>query len=219
MKILSVVFSLIVVMSLSACGADVNLPEEASEPTEVARYEARVDYKAAYEEAKAMGDYVGMNKSQQMLGNSNFDYTHGGVVSTYRYSYENEGKEVKGLVYILKLPASLTRSELEAIADKQTVGENEYVVLDLRHLTDACMQVRNSYRAESPKEMKCVIDILLKYEEKTPTSWERTKLSLESEWYVHNLSYAAGYKVERAKHVDFNNADEVTYAVKTEEEK
>ncbi len=156
--------------------------------------------------AKEKGDFVGMNKA--MAENADFDFTHGGIMESYDYSYPKNGAEAAGKVYILKLPLSLPVEEREKIADSQTVEDREYIVLDMRGLPDPDMEIRDSYRCMSVTERGCVIDILLEYEKKSPTEWERSKISMENEWNLHNLAYVAGYKVERSKHVNLNNADE-----------
>ncbi len=136
---------------------------------------------------------------------------NGGFMYTYDYYYRAEGEEGEGCVYIISLPQSLNTKEIAAIADQIPTGEHDYAVIDYRTLSDSDMQIRNSYRAESLLERKCVIDILLKYEESHPSGWERSYASMENEWYVHNLSYLADYEVERAMHVNLNNKDETLY--------
>lgn len=208
------VFISAVVLCLSACGCGNNVEKTQTEPpTEIVTESEEIkSYEELYLEAKENGDYVGMNKAQSELKNQEFDYTHGGVVSQYDYVYTNpDSKKIKGTVYFLDLPNELSLGEVEKVADKQSIGENDYVVIDNTHFKDACLQVRNSYRADNYYLRSCIIDVLLQYDNEKNTPWQRTKESMESEWYVHNLSYAAQYKTERAKHVDFNNADENVY--------
>ncbi len=214
MKMLWVFLSAVVVLCLSACGCDKELDnsqvEAATEPvTECEEFEA---YRKLYDNAKENGDYVGMNNAQSALENQDFDYTHGGIVSQYDYAYANsDGKEIKGMVYVLDLPDTYSRTKMENIADAQSIGDTDFVVLDYTHLADPCLQVRDSYRADNYYVRACIIDILTEYDSENNTKWERTKESMEIEWYVHNLSYAAQYKTERAKHVDLNNEDENVY--------
>lgn len=185
---------------------------ETETKTEIEEIDLNV-YWAEFENAKENGDYVAMNNAYKVLeenGAEPLDYTHGGILKSYEYSYTGKsGTAVtRGNVYILKLPYNYTNIQMEEIADRQTVGEHDYVVIDYRHVSDPNMQVRDSYKCDNVKERGCVIDILLLYEKENDTLWERSKPSMEAEWSWHNLAYIAGYEVERAKHVDFNNADE-----------
>ncbi|MBQ7876637.1 MAG: hypothetical protein IJ316_05030 [Clostridia bacterium] len=214
MKILLVFLSAVIVLSLSACGCGKNVEKSQIEPAiePVTENEEVQAYREMYAQAKENGDYVGMNNAQSALKNQDFDYTHDGVISQYDYAYTNpEGKEIKGMVYFLDLPNEFSFAEAEEVADRQSIGENDYVVIDYTHLKDARLQVRNSYRADNYYVRDCIIDVLLQYDNENNTPWQRTKETMEIEWYVHNLSYAAGYKTERAKHVDLNNEDENVY--------
>ena len=65
------------------------------------------------------------------------------------------------------------------------------------------LQVRDSYRCTMKSQMKAITSILLEYAE--GTEWKRTQDSLITEWREHNR-YA--WSSARAKHVDFNNAEE-----------
>ncbi len=215
MKILLVFLSAAIILCLSACGCEKTAPKsETAEPaTEIVTESSEVTaYKEMYAEAEENRDYVGMNNAQKALKNQDFDYTHGGTIYEYDYAYTNpEGKEITGTVYFLDLPNSFSFSDAENVADKQSINENDYVVIDYTHLKDACLQVRNSYRADNYYVRSCILDIILKYDEDKNTALARTKDSMETEWYVHNLSYAAGYKIDRAQHVDLNNDDENVY--------
>lgn len=68
---------------------------------------------------------------------------------------------------------------------------------------DPNIQVRDSYRCTMKSQMKAITSILLEYAE--GTEWKRTQESLITEWREHNR-YA--WSSARAKHVDFNNAEE-----------
>ncbi|MGM9551114.1 MAG: hypothetical protein ACI3XA_02550 [Clostridia bacterium] len=136
----------------------------------------------------------------------------GGNVYTYEYACHSDNFSFEGKVYILDLPKGLTNIEKEQIADSLFINEQDYVVIDYRGMSDPNMQIRCSYRADNPDIRKCVLDILLKYEENHPSRWERTYNSMNSEWYMHNMAYDVGYDIERSKHVDFNNNDEIKYS-------
>lgn len=168
-------------------------------------------YTQEFNEAKGNGDYVGMNNAMKALGKNDFDYTHGGVVTSYEYScIDDENNPVEGFVYILKVRAT-KEDERESIAMVQSVGENDHIVFDFRYYTDPCMQVRNSSEIYDENVMESILDILLEHEEKDPTKWERSKKSMQNEWFIHNIAYEFDYMTERAMHVDLNNNDELIY--------
>lgn len=203
------VVSLAMLLIMSSCGQkEENHDEKATQATEEI---AAPEYEKMYEAAKKANDYVGMNKALELSGQA-YDPTHGGILHGYAYSAKTLKGEVKeGFMYILSLDKSYTNEKMEQIADAQSIGANDYVVLDYTFISDPCLQVRNSYRADDTNVRSALLDIIIAHEEKMATSWQRSKASMEQEWYVHNLSYAAGYKIERAQHVDLNNNDEVNY--------
>lgn len=151
------------------------------------------------------------NEKIYIIGEELSKEKFGGNIYTYEYACRADSLSFEGKVYILDLPKSLTNSEKEQIADGLDIKEQDYVVIDYRGRTDPDMQIRCSYRADNPDIRKCVLDILLKYEENHPSDWDRTYKSMNSEWYMHNMAYRAGYNIERSKHVDLNNKDEIKY--------
>lgn len=135
-----------------------------------------------------------------------------GNMYTYSYFYTNEDmSKTQGKVFILKVENSFETDEIGKIADGILIKEHEYVVIDYRNHPDANMQVRNSHKATYEAERQCVISILADYEERDPSLWERSVLSMKNEWFWHNSAYEADYESERAKHVDLNNKDEENY--------
>lgn len=214
MKFLSVFLCGFIILCLSGCDRDVKMPEEiTSETTEVEIDENLLEYYLLeYENAERINDYVGMNRAKKMLGDEKFDYSHGGNFASYDYNCENEGGNlISGNVYIIKPPSPYTKEKGDKIADSQSIEDNDYIVLDCREINNPCMQVRNSYRANSDSVRQEIIDILLYHEESYPTFWQRSKESMDNEWYVHNAAYEIGYMEERAVHVDFDNEDEEKY--------
>lgn len=165
----------------------------------------------AYIQAEEKGDYVGMNKAKHRLGEK-IDYSHGGILTEYDYSYtSDDGRGQTGTVYMLNLYNAFPKDECAKIADRQGVGENDFIVIDYSFFNNPCFQVRNSYKAESDEQISCVIDILLQYDKEKNTPWQRSKESMEAEWFLHNFSYEAQFETDRAMHVDFDNKDEEIY--------
>lgn len=195
------------------------------------------EYQNQYKACQANSDFVGMNKAHVAAleinkkydpnYEDNYDYTHGGKIFNYTYSYEEfvvtkpdgsgQRVTVTGSVYILRL-YSLEKSEREAIANRQSIGDNDFVVIDNRDNNDAIghnpsMQIRDSYRATNETIRYAVIDKLLEYEKAYPYQykWNREKESLENEWYWHNVSYLVGHETARTKDVDLDNFDAINY--------
>lgn len=188
-SVLKFVFILLCITGLSGC-ADSTVKEATQQGEEAAETENEKIYAIGEELSKA-------------------DF--GGNVYTYEYACRAGSLSFEGRVYILDLPKSLTNSEKEQFADTLDIKEQDYVVIDYRGRTDPDMQIRCSYRADNPDIRKCVLDILLKYEDNHPSGWARTYKSMNSEWYMHNMAYRSGYNTERSKHVDLNNKDEIKY--------
>lgn len=166
---------------------------------------------SAYLEAYEKGDYVAMNKAKHALGEE-FDYSHNGILSEYNYSYtDDDEKRQTGVVYLLDLHSAASRKECEQIADRQGIEENDFIVLDYSFFNNPCFQVRNSYKAQNSEQIDSILDILIEYDNTHNTPWERTKESMDAEWFLHNFSYEAQFETERAMHVDFDNKDEEKY--------
>ena len=125
------------------------------------------NYQNQYNAAKEKNDYVGMNKAHvgavsiyekyDTNYKDNFDYTHGGKIFNYKYTYQEyqithhdgsgEFVTVVGNVYILNLEGS--KEQQEQIANNQSIGSNDFVVIDYRDSDNPNMQIRNSYTAYS----------------------------------------------------------------------
>ncbi len=202
MKFFCVFLSALMLLCFSACGKE--------EPMGLSQEEIDA-LNSAYLEAYEKGDYVGMNKAKHALGEE-FDFSHDGILFEYNYSYTDEEKKAQtGVVYLLNLNNAASRKECEQIADRQSIEENDFIVLDYSFFNNPCFQVRNSYKAQSSEQISAILDILIEYDNAHNTPWERTKESMDAEWFIHNLSYEAEFETERAMHVDFDNKDEERY--------
>ena len=159
--------------------------------------------------AEEAGDYVAMNAAFDsniiLTGvgfSDDYDPTHGGLIYTYPFSVTVSSKEkISGKLFVVS--EKLDRKS-------QSVGANDYFAVDRRTAADPEVVVMDSYRADTDALIKRLCQLLLEHEAAHPTDWERTEESMVSEWKMHNLSYAMGYKVERSMHVNLNNADEGT---------
>ncbi len=164
----------------------------------------------AYREAEVRGDYTAMNaafeenmnKTGVSFFEEDYDPTHGGLIYTYDYSASSGAKKkINGRLYIVT-------KDLDQNA--QTVGENDFFALDRRTAADPEYIVMNSYLAGTDGVIRALCQRLLEHEELYPTDWERTLESMVSEWKMHNMAYAMGYKTDHSQHVNLNNADEDT---------
>ena len=102
-------------------------------------------------------------------------------------------------------------SEEEANNMKEIPTDDIYVV-DRRHWANSTMIIQDSYRIKNLKEMKGILNILMKYENEHPSAWDRTLTSMEKEWLIHNICYFLNYEPARTRHVDFDNADEENFS-------
>ena len=91
--------------------------------------------------------------------------------------------------------------------DSFCLDDNIYVI-DSRYDDDPNMIVYNSYKIKSLEEIKEILKILKEYERQYPSKWERSILSMEYEWIVHNLAYYLNIYPVNSKDVDLNNTDE-----------
>ena len=201
-----------------------------SEKAEIKKYQEQ------YNKAKENNDYVGMNKAHLTATNirktcdpnykDNYDYTHGGKIYNYTYTYEEyeqifndeSGQYVKkvGNVYILNI--SGTDEEKASIADAQSIGTNDVVVIDYRNNNNPNMQIRNSTKITDKNAQKAIIGVLLEYNLKHSSNWKRTEASMVSEWVWHNRANAFSKGAEsigktndwvnRIQHVDLDNEGE-----------
>ncbi len=201
-----------------------------SEKAEIKKYQEQ------YNKAKENNDYVGMNKAHLTATNirktcdpnykDNYDYTHGGKIYNYTYTYEEyeqifndeSGQYVKkvGNVYILNI--SGTDEEKASIADAQSIGTNDVVVIDYRNNNNPNMQIRNSTKITDKNAQKAIIGVLLEYNLKHSSNWKRTEASMVSEWVWHNRANAFSKGAEsigktndwvnRTQHVDLDNEGE-----------
>ena len=90
----------------------------------------------------------------------------------------------------------------------------DVLVIDRRYKKNPDMKVRDSYKIISLEEQEEIIDILLRYEAENPSRWNRSKNSLQNEWFVHNLLYRLGIETNRTRDVDFDNEDEEVFKTK-----
>lgn len=87
----------------------------------------------------------------------------------------------------------------------------DILILDERDKKDPNIKIYNSIMITNNEEIEEILNLLLEYEEKNPSNWNRTFESMKTEWYYHNIAYYLNYKRERTKDVDLNNNDENKY--------
>lgn len=105
--------------------------------------------------------------------------------------------------------ACINDKNIFIVEDKDgAYDDNNIYVIDSRYDNDPNMIVYNSYKIKSLDEIKEILKILKEYERQYPSEWERSILSMEYEWIVHNLAYYLNIYPDSSKDVDLNNADE-----------
>ena len=88
---------------------------------------------------------------------------------------------------------------------------SDILILDERDKKDPNIKIYNSSFIVNTDLIEEILNILLEYEEKNPSDWNRSLESMRTEWILHNASYYLNYKRERTKDVDLNNKDEDKY--------
>ena len=91
------------------------------------------------------------------------------------------------------------------------INDNDICIIDQRETLDPDMHIHNSSKIKNLKQMNEIISIIEDYENKYPSSWNRTHKSMINEWIIHNISYEFGYNIDSSKSVDLNNSDENKY--------
>lgn len=111
-----------------------------------------------------------------------------------------EAKYRDGNVYIVK--------KLSAI---KKVNESDIIILDDRDENDPNMEIISSHEINDKEARNDIIEIILEYERRYPSKWNRTIESMRLEWYIHNILYDIDYERHRTDNVDFDNSDEEYY--------
>ena len=133
-----------------------------------------------------------------------YEYSYSGNMSGILGTSSNVQVSESGKLYIYK---GVTQDYFEDTSNKPDGFRAgiDFMVGDFIESSknNPNLQVRDSYRCTMKSQMKAITSILLEYAE--GTEWKRTQESLITEWREHNR-YA--WSSARAKHVDFNNAEE-----------
>lgn len=113
--------------------------------------------------------------------------------------------------------ASMEDRNIYIAKDRENIdcNENDIIILDFREEAENIV-ILNSHRITSQNTQKCIISLILTYNEKYPseTPWIRTEESLLNEWIAHNLAYSLNYQRSHTIDVDFENKEEFTYRKK-----
>ncbi len=120
------------------------------------------------------------------------------------HAFKNKKKQ-SGNIYIG------TKEYLDTLND---INDDGILILDERDGSNPNIKIYNSYKITSPKRMSEVIDVILDYEKKDPSQWNRTKKTLIWEWIAHNILRNLEYQTHRTTDVDFDNKDENTYSLR-----
>ncbi len=93
------------------------------------------------------------------------------------------------------------------------VEDNDILIVDIRNSDDPDMQVLSSFEVNDPIIQSEIISIMMNYEKRNPSNWERSSRSMKVEWFVHNFLYDVNYQKSHTTDVDFNNKDEKRYDI------
>ncbi len=94
------------------------------------------------------------------------------------------------------------------------ITNNDILIIDERYKEDPNIRVKDSYKINNNNDRKNIIRIILDYEKRYPSDWDRSYKSMLFEWKVHNILYQLGYNKKRTSEVDFNNEDEYIYSLR-----
>ena len=90
-------------------------------------------------------------------------------------------------------------------------NDNNIYIIDERFSSDPDLSICESHKIYHLTQMKDILDILMEYEQRYPSKWDRTYKSMLNEWIIHNICYYLKHEIERTKQVDFDNSDEQLY--------
>jgi hypothetical protein len=99
----------------------------------------------------------------------------------------------------------------EEFLEKFCNEENAILVEDERKGEDPNMKIRASCNICSAEDRNEILEILMEYEKRYPSKWDRTIESMRLEWLMHNLSFLFNYQQHRTEDVDLDNEDEELY--------
>ena len=146
------------------------------------------------------------------------------LISTYLIflfvpKLKNNSKEItcnKDYVYESTIPyASYSNGDVyiinEDLLQEIKQNENDVYIVDTRDTKDSDMEIINSYKITSNKEMDELLDIMLHYEETYPSKWNRSLESMRNEWDCHNICYYLGINRNSTTNVNLNNNDQDKY--------
>ena len=90
------------------------------------------------------------------------------------------------------------------------INKNDILIIDDRQHSD--IMIINSYKIDSVNTQDKIIDLILDYNKKYPNkNWIRTKNSMKTEWFIHNILYKFGIYKNRTRSVDFETNEENLY--------
>lgn len=92
--------------------------------------------------------------------------------------------------------------------DNFVVNLDSITIIDHRLSDDPNYIVIDSYKVRNTVERLEVLKLLLEYNNEYVSEWDRSLLSMDIEWLIHNICYELDYEVNKTKDVDLNNADE-----------
>ncbi len=125
------------------------------------------------------------------------------IISDSKYSYIN---------YNDKKVIIVSSEYFNYIYDKES---NNIYIIDFRDRENSNFEIVESYKIRDKSEMEDIINMLVSYNQKEPSNWNRSFDSMINEWQVHNICYYLGYDIDSTEHVDLDNDDENKYKSKT----
>lgn len=88
------------------------------------------------------------------------------------------------------------------------LSDNDIIIRDHRTSDDPNFIIVDSYKIKNSIERLEILKLLLEYNKEYTSDWDRSLISMDIEWLIHNICYELDYEVNKTKDVDLNNADE-----------
>lgn len=102
----------------------------------------------------------------------------------------------------------INKEQFESASD---INPNDIYILDERDGNNPNIKICDSYKIKSRKQIIEILNILLEFENRYPSNWDRTVYSMANEWLIHNVCYDIRIKTVRTGDVDLDNDDEEKY--------
>ena len=93
----------------------------------------------------------------------------------------------------------INKDQVKAI---NNLNPNDIYIVDERANNNPNIKIYDSYKIRSRKQIIEILNILIEFENKYPSKWNRTLYSMTNEWLIHNICYDIRIEPGRTSEVD-----------------